>query len=135
MVVVRVKPVAFVIAIRTACMILIPVIMVCAAVTFVRRVIMIVVVMFMVVVVVIMRFGVEEMRLDSQDTVEIEGVALQNRGQRHIGAHSPMHDGIGINATNPGLDFGQLPAVDEIGFVENDNVREGDLRLRFRRVL
>lgn len=134
-VVVRVKSVAFVIAIRTACVILMPVIMVRVVVIVVRRVMMIVVMMFMIVVVVIMRFGVEEMRLNIEDSGEIEGVTLQNRGQRHVGAHSPMHDGIGIDATDPRLDFGQLPAVDEIGFVENDNVREGDLRLRFRRIL
>ncbi len=46
-----------------------------------------------------------------------------------------MQFGIGIDAANPRLDFGEFGLGDEVGLVEHDDVGERDLVLGFRRVL
>jgi hypothetical protein len=103
----------------------------------VRRVVMVVAPMRMIVMVMVMRmrFGVEKMRLDFEDAIKIEGVALQNRRQWHIGACRPVYRRVGIDAAYARLDFRKLFPIDEISFVENDHVCEGDLRFRLWRVV
>jgi hypothetical protein len=50
----------------------------------------------------------EEIRLDLENAVEIEGTTLQDVRQRHLAALSTVQLGIGVDATNPRLDFRQL---------------------------
>ncbi len=79
--------------------------------------------------------GIEEFRLDLENTVQIERAALQHVGQRHLAALGAVQLGVGVDAADPRFDFGQLCLGDEIRLVEHDDVGERDLVLGFRRVL
>ena len=46
--------------------------------------------------------GVEKMRLQFQDTVEIERLTLQNGVERHARLHGAMQRGVGIDAAKIG---------------------------------
>jgi hypothetical protein len=52
--------------------------------------------------------GFEERRLDLQNPVEIEGVALQNRLQGNVRLHRAMQSGVGIDRADAAFDFREL---------------------------
>ena len=62
-------------------------------------------VMMIVIVMMVMIVIFEEIRLEFEDTVEIERAAFQNIRQRHLAALGTMQFGIGIDAANPRFDF------------------------------
>jgi len=55
--------------------------------------------------VVIVPVAFEELRLDVEDTVEVEGVAAQNLAERALGALGLVHLGVGIDAADARLDL------------------------------
>ena len=77
----------------------------------------------------------EEIRLEFEDTVEIERAALQNIRQRHLAAFGAVQLGIRIDAAYPAFDLGQFGRGHQIGLVEHDDVGEGDLVLGLGRIL
>src|SRR5262249_4966914 len=74
--------------------------------------------------------AVEKVRLDLNDTVEIEGVASEHFSQGDVAARGLMHLGIRVDAADARFDLAQLVGRDKIGLVEQNHVRESDLRLR-----
>ena len=93
------------------------------------------VVMIVVMVMIMIVADFEEFRLDLEDAIEIERAALQHVRQRHLAALGAMQFGIGVDAADPRLDFGEFRLGDEVGLVEHDDVGERDLVLGFGRVL
>ena len=100
----------------------------------VMRMVVIVAVVVRVVVMIVTAAGVEKLRFEIQNAVEIEGIAMQNLGERHRTALGAMKPRIGINGTDARLDFAQIGVAHQVGLVEQDNVREGDLVLGLGRV-
>ena len=88
-----------------------------------------------VIVIVVMIVGLEERRLDVEDALEIERVAVQHLVERDLRALRAVQLGIGIDAADARLDLAQLGVGHQIGLVDQDHVREGDLVLRLGRVL
>ena len=82
-----------------------------------------------------MLVGVQKLRLDIEDAVEIEGVAAQNLIERDLRPLGAMQLGVGIDAADAGLDLAQLGIGDQIGLVEQDHVGKGDLVLGLGRIL
>ncbi len=95
--------------------------------------VMVVVVVVMIVIVVVIVDG-EEFRLDVEDAVEIEGAALQHLGDRDVALLRAVQPRVGVDRADARLDFAQFGRRDEVGLVEDDDVGEGDLVLRLRRV-
>ena len=79
--------------------------------------------------------GLQELRLDVEDAVEIEGVAPQHLVERDLRLLGAMELRIRIDAADARLDLAQLGLGDEVGLVDQDHVGEGDLVLGLRRVL
>ena len=77
-----------------------------------QAVAMIVVVMMvvavMVIMVVVMIVGLQEIRLDVEDAVEVERAAVQHVRQGDRAALGAMQLGIGVDGADPGLDLGEL---------------------------
>ena len=94
-------------------------------------VMMVAVVMIMVVVVVV---DLQEMRLDVENAIEIEGALVEHGVDLDIALLSMMKPGIGIDGADSRLDLAQFRRRNEIGLVEDDHVGEGDLVLRLGRV-
>ena len=78
--------------------------------------------------------ALEELRLDVEDAVEVEGVAVEHLGDRDRAALGAMEARIGIDAADARFDLAQIGVADEIGLVEQDHVGEGDLVLGLGRV-
>ena len=87
------------------------------------------------VVIVIVIVGVQELRLDVEDAIEIEGVAAENLVERHLRTLGSMQLGVGVDAADAGLDFAQFGVGHEIGLVDQDHIGKGDLVFRLGRVL
>src|ERR1700722_3564788 len=94
----------------------------------------VIVVMVMTVVVIMPVAFFQEGRLDVENTVEIEGVAAKDLGQRDGAALRAVQPGVGIDPADARLDLAQVGVADEIGLVDQDHVGEGDLVLRLGRV-
>ena len=92
-------------------------------------------VIMIVMMVVVVTVAFEEFRLDIEDAVEVEGVALQHFAQRDLGALGLVHSGVRIDAADARLDLGQLFGRHQVGLVDQDDVGEGDLVFRLGRVL
>ena len=88
-----------------------------------------------VVMIVIVLVAAEEVRLDIEDAIEIEGVAAEHLVERDLRARGLVHFGIRVDAADAGLDFAQLLGRHQIGLVDQDDVGEGDLVLGLGRVL
>ena len=97
----------------------------------------------MVIVIVIMHVSVrvfmlvpdlEELRLDFEDAVEVECVAAEHLRDRNRAFHGLVESGVGVDGADARLHLVQLSCADEIRFVEDDDVGEGDLAFGFRRV-
>ena len=73
-------------------------------------------------------------RLDVEDAVEVEGAALQHFGHLDRAAIGAVQPCIRVDGADARLDFAQFGVVDEVGLVDQDDVGEGDLVFRFRRV-
>ena len=99
-------------------------------------VVMTMIMVMMMVVMIMMRMIIrfEKVRLQLQDTIEIESLALQHSVERHIRFHATMQRRIGVNAPDARLDLRQFFFCHQIGLVQNDDVGESDLRFRFGRV-
>ena len=96
---------------------------------------MIVAMVVVIVMIVVVLFDRQEFRLDFEDTVEIEGVAAEH-GVEFDGAFGgAVQFCVRVDAANPRFDFLQFGWRDQIDLVEQDDVGEGDLVFRFRRVL
>ncbi len=86
----------------------------------------------MIMAVVIVVLGLEERRLEVEDAVEVEGVAVEHRVERHGAALRPVQLGVGIDGADARLDLAEFGRAHEIGLVEHDHVGEGDLVLGLR---
>src|SRR5262249_52073926 len=95
--------------------------------------VMMIVVLIMVMIVTVLAF--EERRLDVEDAVEIEGIAAEHLGQGNGAALCLVQPRILVDGADARLDLGELVPADEVGLVEQDDVGEGDLVLRFGGVL
>src|SRR5579872_420351 len=71
---------------------------------------------------VIVAVAFQKRRLDVEDAVEIEGVAVQNFVERNLGTLRLVQAGIGIDAADTRLDVAQLFGRDQIGLVDQDDV-------------
>src|SRR5439155_6089792 len=86
------------------------------AAAMVAMVVVMMIMVMMVIMAVIMRmivtmlvmFGLQELRLDLENTVEVERVAAQHLGQRDLAALGGVQLGVGIDAADAGLDIGKL---------------------------
>ena len=79
--------------------------------------------------------GVEEFRLDLQDAIQIERAALQHVRQGDLTTLGAVQLCVRIDAADARLYLGQFGLGDEVGLVQHDHVRKGDLVLGFRRIL
>src|SRR6202021_2046557 len=84
------------------------VVVVFQAVTVSMIMVVMIVTVMMVVVVMMIIPGFEEIRLDLQNTVEIECAPLQNVRQRDLAALGAMQFGVRIDAPDPCLALGQF---------------------------
>jgi hypothetical protein len=100
----------------------------------VMAVLMIVTMMVIVVVVMIMMviIGVQKRRLDVENTIEIEGVAAEHFIDVDLGALGAVQPRVGIETTNARLKLTQFFGGHQIGLVDQYDIRERDLILRFR---
>ena len=73
-------------------------------------VIMLVIVVIMIVVMVVI-VAFQELRLDIEDAVEVEGVAAEHLGQRNLRALGLVQLGIRVDAADARLDLAQLVGV------------------------
>src|SRR5689334_23640839 len=105
------------------------------AMSMVMIVMMIMAVMMIVIMVMIMIVDLEEVRLDIEDAVEVERTALQHVRELHLAALGAMQLGIGIDAADARLDFGQFRLRHKVGLVQHDDVGERYLVLGFGCVL
>src|SRR6185437_7256554 len=96
---------------------------------------MIVIVTMVVMMVVISAVAVQKSRLDFEDAVEIEGVAVQHFVERDLGALRLVQPGVRIDAANAGLDVAQFFGRDQVRLVEQDHIGKRDLVLGLGRVL
>ena len=72
-------------------------------------IVMAVIVMMIVVVRLIVRiFDLEELRLDFENAVEIEGIAAKHLGDRHRAFHRLVEFGVGVDRADARLDLGEL---------------------------
>jgi hypothetical protein len=91
--------------------------------------------MVMIVVVMVVLAGFQEVRLEVEDTVEVERIAAEHLRQRDGATLGLVQAGIGIDAADARLDLTQLVRRHQVGLVEQDHVGKGDLVLRLGRVL
>src|SRR5690242_6677947 len=92
-------------------------------------------VVMMMAVIMMMIVGLEERRLDLENTIEIEGIASQDLADIDLGALGAMQPRVRIESADPRLEFAQLLRSDQIGLVDQDDVGECNLILRLRRIL
>ena len=64
--------------------------------------------MIVMMMVVIVAIAFKELRLDVEDTIEIEGVTAQNLVKRDFGPLGLVHFGIRINGANARLDLAEF---------------------------
>src|SRR5262245_56342419 len=93
------------------------------------------VVMIMVVVRVRVVAAAQELRLDVQDAVEIEGVAPEHLRKRNAAALGPVQLGVGIDAADARFHLAELLGRHQVGLVDENDVGERDLVLGLGRVL
>src|SRR5580704_15177893 len=86
----------------------------------------------MMMVVLVCRF--EEMRLDGENALEVERIALQHFSNRQRAALRAVQPRIRIDGPDTRYDLTQLRVRDEIGLVDQDHISECDLVLGLRRV-
>ena len=72
----------------------------------------------------IMVISHEEIGLDVEDAVEIEGAALEHVGERDVALLRPMQRRVGVDRADARLDLAQLRRADEIDLVEHDHDHE-----------
>src|ERR1700722_14210338 len=94
-------------------------------------VMMVIVVMTVVVMMVMVVAGIQKLRFDLQDTIEVERPALQYVRQRNLAAFGAVQFGIGVDGPNPRFDFGEFSLGNQIDLVEHDDISERDLVLGF----
>src|SRR5262249_47358056 len=95
-----------VIVLETAAMV--AVVIVVVMMVMVMMVLMAVLVMMTMIMAVLVMLGLQELRLDIEDAIEIEGIAPQHLGQRNLAAFGGMQLGVGIDAADARLDVSQL---------------------------
>ena len=71
----------------------------------------------------------QEMRIERQDPLQVEGTAIEHLVQRHGTALTADPLGIGVDRLDARLDGLQLVGSHQVGLVEQDHVGEGDLVL------
>ncbi len=79
--------------------------------------------------------ALEELRIERQDAVEIEGAAIEHAIEGDGATLGLVDDGVRVDGADARLDRLQFGRRDEIGLVEEDDVGEADLLLRLRAVL
>src|SRR5688572_10475530 len=87
-------------------------------------VIMVIVVM---VVIMVMIVAFEEVGIERENTLEVEGATVEDAVERDGAALGPVDDGVRIDGADAPLDLGELVLADEIGLVEKDHVGKADL--------
>ena len=71
--------------------------------------------------------GIEEVRLQRDDAVDVEAAASKHLVERHIGALRTVDRRQGVKPAQPRFDLAQFAVADELGLVQHDLVGEGDL--------
>ncbi len=79
-------------------------------------------------------FGVQKLRLDLEDALQVEGIAVQHFIDRHIAFRRLVKFRIRVDGADAAFDLGQLFRRHEIDLIEQDDIGEGDLIFRFRRI-
>src|SRR3546814_9941531 len=62
----------------------------------------------------------QEIRLQADDTVEIEGAAIEHLVERHVAAGGLMDRRKRVDGTDARLDIGEFGRADQIGLVQHD---------------
>src|SRR5579872_5261467 len=106
--------------------------MMMVAIAVIVTMIVIVVMMVMIVLLVVL---LQELRLDIEDTVEVEGVAAEYLAGVDPGALGTVQPRVRIDAADARLDLAQLFRRNEIGLVDQDDVGERNLIFGLDRVL
>ena len=88
----------------------------------------------MIVVMIMVVLADEEVRLDVENAIEIEGAALKHVRNRDVAFLRSMERRVGIDRADARLHLTQFGRADEIGLIDNDDVGKGDLVLGFRRI-
>jgi hypothetical protein len=83
---------------------------------------------------VLVLFG-EEFRLDFEDAFEIEGVSSQYLGEIDTAALRAVNLCIGVDVSDTPFDRWEAARIDKINLVDENDVGERELFLRFRRPL
>ena len=94
----------------------------------------VIVVMMVMPVIVVVVVDLEELRLDVENAVEIEGAPLQHIGDLDVAFGRPVQGRVGVDGADARFHLPQLGGRDEIALVEDDDVGEGDLALGLGRV-
>src|SRR6476620_2187487 len=105
------------------------------AIAMMMVVMMIMAVFVMMVMIVVAIIGVEERRLNLENTIEIEGIAAEDFADVDLGAFGAMQPRVRIEPADPRLEFDQFVRRHQVGLVDQDDIGEGDLVLCFRCVL
>src|SRR5207248_2419404 len=82
---------------------------------------MFVTMVMIVIAVMIVAATVEEFRLDLEDAVEIEGVALQHLREPDAATLGLVQLGVWVDAADAGLDLAELVGLHQVGLVEQDD--------------
>ena len=104
----------------------------CAMMTMVGAMIAMAMNMMMSVVMVV---SLQELRLDVEDAVEVEGVAAEHLVERDFGALGAMQPRVRIEPADARLQLGEFARRHQVGLVEQNDVGKGDLVLGLGRVL
>src|SRR5882672_8979661 len=96
--------------------------------------IMVVAIGMIVVMMIVTVVRLQELWLDIEDAVEVEGVAVQHLGERHRTALRQVERRIWINGADARFDLPQVRGADEVRLVDKDHVGERDLILGLWRI-
>ena len=99
-------------------------------VVMISMLVAVIVVMMMIVIV-----GGQELRLDIENAIEVEGVTAEHFRDVDLGALGAVQPRIRIDAADARLDLVQFRRRHQIGLVDQDDVGKGDLVLGSGRVL
>src|SRR5262245_48207966 len=96
---------------------------------------MVMVIMLLMVVIVMMLSAVQEGGFNLEDSIEVEGITPKNLVDVDVRPLGPVQPGIRIERANACLELAQFIRRHQIGLVDQDDIREGNLVLGLGRVL
>src|SRR5580698_3217517 len=89
--------------------------------------VLVLVIMMVVVVVMIVVVAAEEVRLDIEDAIKVEGVAAEHLIECDLGSFGFVYFGVRVDAADACFNLLQFFRCDKVGLVDKDYVRKSDL--------